>query len=58
VLEEVRATIKQEIRTFRWRQGDLLMLDNMLVCHGRMPFKGPRKILVSMTDDRRVGQWA
>jgi alpha-ketoglutarate-dependent taurine dioxygenase len=50
VLDEVRATIQREIRTFPWRQGDLLMLDNMLVCHGRMPFKGPRKILVSMTD--------
>lgn len=50
VLDEVRATIQREIRTFPWRQGDLLMLDNMLACHGRMPFKGPRKILVSMTD--------
>jgi alpha-ketoglutarate-dependent taurine dioxygenase len=50
VLDEVRATIQREIRTFPWRKGDLLMLDNMLVCHGRMPFKGPRQILVSMTD--------
>jgi alpha-ketoglutarate-dependent taurine dioxygenase len=50
VLDEVRATIQREIRTFRWQKGDLIMIDNMLVCHGRMPFKGPRKILVSMTD--------
>ncbi|HTQ79753.1 MAG TPA: TauD/TfdA family dioxygenase [Thermoanaerobaculia bacterium] len=54
MLDEVRETIKREIRTFPWRQGDLLMLDNMLVCHGRMPFKGPRKILVSMTDSWRA----
>ena len=50
LLDQVRAAIESEIRTFRWLQGDLLMLDNVLVCHGRMPFKGPRKILVSMTD--------
>lgn len=50
MLEEVRATTKREIRLFPWQQGDFLMVDNMLVCHGRMPFKGARKILVSMTD--------
>lgn len=33
---------------FTWEKGDLLMLDNMLMAHGRMPFKGDRKILVSM----------
>jgi len=27
-----------------------VMLDNVLVCHGRMPFYGPRKILLAMTD--------
>ncbi|WP_394842177.1 amino acid adenylation domain-containing protein [Pendulispora brunnea] len=31
-----------------WRSGDLLLLDNMLVAHGRDPFKGPRKIVVAM----------
>jgi alpha-ketoglutarate-dependent taurine dioxygenase len=33
---------------FPWQTGDVLMLDNMLMEHGRMPFKGDRKILVSM----------
>ncbi len=50
MLDAVRAAVKAETHTFRWRKGDLLMLDNMLISHGRAPFKGPRKILVSMTD--------
>jgi len=39
-----------EARSFRflWEQGDMLMLDNMLVSHARAPFVGPRKILVAM----------
>jgi alpha-ketoglutarate-dependent taurine dioxygenase len=51
MLDEVRETVKKEIRLFTWQQGDFLMVDNMLVCHGRMPFKGRRKILVSMTNN-------
>jgi len=35
---------------FPWRQGDILIADNMLVAHGRQPYKGPRKILVMMGD--------
>lgn len=34
---------------FKWEKGDLLVLDNMLMSHGRMPFSGERKILVSMS---------
>lgn len=33
---------------FDWHRNDLLMIDNMLVMHGRQPFVGPRRVLVSM----------
>ena len=31
-----------------WRQGDVIMLDNMLAAHARDPYEGPRKIVVAM----------
>lgn len=37
------ATIK-----FRWQRGDLLFVDNFLVTHGRMPYRGDRRILVAI----------
>jgi alpha-ketoglutarate-dependent taurine dioxygenase len=33
-----------------WQPGDLLMLDNMLVSHARLPFTGERKICVAMAE--------
>jgi len=35
---------------FPWETHDVLLLDNMLVCHGRKPYKGERTILVAMGD--------
>jgi alpha-ketoglutarate-dependent taurine dioxygenase len=34
--------------SFEWQSGDMVMLDNMLVSHGRAPYSGPRKILVAL----------
>ncbi len=36
--------------TFAWQAGDVLMLDNMLVAHGRSTFQGPRKVVVAMAE--------
>jgi alpha-ketoglutarate-dependent taurine dioxygenase len=33
-----------------WEAGDVLMLDNMLVSHGRLPFTGRRKVCVAMAE--------
>jgi alpha-ketoglutarate-dependent taurine dioxygenase len=32
-----------------YRQGDVLMIDNMLMAHGREPYTGDRRILVAMS---------
>lgn len=53
VLDEIRDVYQCHAVQFPWRNGDIMMLDNMLVAHGRTPFKGPRKILVAMAGSNR-----
>jgi alpha-ketoglutarate-dependent taurine dioxygenase len=50
LLDHVRAAYRAETVTFAWERGDLLLLDNMLVAHGRAPYSGPRRILVAMAE--------
>jgi len=47
-MEEVSDLYWKTSVSFPWRQGDILMLDNMLVAHARNPFEGARKIVVAM----------
>lgn len=53
ILDEIRDVYRCFAIQFPWQQGDVLMLDNMLVAHGRTPFKGPRKILVAMAESSK-----
>lgn len=50
VLEEIRQIYREEQIAFPWEQGDVLLLDNMAVAHGRTPYSGDRKIRVGMTE--------
>ncbi|QXV63886.1 TauD/TfdA family dioxygenase [Mucilaginibacter sp. 21P] len=48
-IQAIRKTVDSNIVKNRWEKGDLLIVDNVLVCHGRSSYTGNRKILVSMT---------
>ncbi len=48
VLALIRDIYERTKVCFQWRQGDLLLLDNMLYTHGRQPYVGERKVLVGM----------
>ncbi|HEX8149207.1 MAG TPA: amino acid adenylation domain-containing protein [Pyrinomonadaceae bacterium] len=48
VVARVREVYERCAVRFPWREGDVLMLDNMLTAHGRSPFTGERKITVAM----------
>jgi hypothetical protein len=49
-LQHIREAFAKETVMFPWRTGDLLLLDNMLVSHGRKSYKGTRRVLVAMFD--------
>ncbi len=51
-LAEIRAAYARETVIFPWQAGDILLLDNLQVAHGRKPFKGTRKVLVGMSEPR------
>lgn len=48
MLDVVRQVYSQTAIAFPWCAGDVMMLDNHLVAHGRNPFSGDRKVIVAM----------
>jgi len=49
MLEHIRGVLGKETILHKWQEGDILILDNILTAHGRMPFSGARKIILAMT---------
>ncbi len=50
VITEIQRAYDAEKMIFPWENGDILMLDNMTVAHGREPYAGERQVLVSMNE--------
>jgi alpha-ketoglutarate-dependent taurine dioxygenase len=50
VLDAIRDAYRSEAATFAWRAGDLLILDNLRVAHGRAPYKGRREVLAVLAE--------
>ena len=44
--------LKRSEIPLRWQRGDLLLLDNTLVGHGRTSFEGPRGVLTALIRDQ------
>lgn len=48
VLAEVAAVAERVATWVAWRPGDILLINNTRVMHGRRPFRGERRVLVRM----------
>lgn len=49
IVETIRGLYDAHARRFAWHRGDVLIVDNFLLTHGRSPFKGKRKVCVAMS---------
>lgn len=49
-LEQVREAYRRAEIVFPWQDGDVLLVDNMRMAHGRTPFRGARRVVVAMAD--------
>ena len=47
-LEHIRQIYESEKIKFMWQKNDIMILDNLLMAHGREPFSGERKLVVAM----------
>lgn len=55
ILDEAYAA---ETVSVAWQAGDMLMLDNMRIAHGRAPYRGRREVLVAMKHKVRCSDLA
>jgi len=49
-LDSVRTAFASEATAFSWKNGDLLLLDNIRFAHGRWPFTGDRKVVAALIE--------
>jgi alpha-ketoglutarate-dependent taurine dioxygenase len=48
-VKHIEDVIWKNLCPFDWKLGDVLMIDNFSTSHGRLPYTGPRDILVAWT---------
>lgn len=48
IVYQIYDTLNENTIKFDWKKQDLLLLDNVKALHGKAPYEGPRRILVSM----------
>jgi amino acid adenylation domain-containing protein len=51
IIEEIVAVMDEHCYKHIWNEGDIILLDNMLTAHARLPFKGERKIVVAIGNE-------
>ncbi len=52
ILTELRAAGERLQECLEWQAGDMVMLDNSWIMHGRRAFSGPRDIVTRMANLR------
>lgn len=52
-IEAVKAVSKEVAVAVQWQIGDVLLLDNLAVQHGRNPWQGDRRLLASLWDAQK-----
>lgn len=58
VVAHVSEILSQESASVLMREGDVLLLDNMLVAHSRAPYRGKRRVMVAMGDTVEAAELA
>jgi hypothetical protein len=49
-IDHIRAVLWNHAVLFDWQRGDVLVLNNTLIAHGRMPYSGSRRVLVALSE--------
>ncbi|MGW7242646.1 TauD/TfdA family dioxygenase [Streptomyces sp. NPDC054804] len=49
-ISAVNDIVERHTVQFDWREGDVLVVDNMLAAHGRRAFSGPRRLLLKIAE--------
>lgn len=46
-LEHLRDVIRRQMIAEPWQNGDMVVIDNLAISHGRLPYHGPRQVVVA-----------